>query len=167
MTLIDRLDAAAGKTGIPGMAMSPLRRRRLRWLPILVLLLGFGGYLAVLLSPARSTTGFTAIGLATGISCWFPLFGPLKIGGGGEFADEFDRTAAMRSYLVALVAVTIFTFISLLLLAGLTLMLRWTRETLLMDVVATAMMMQVNGLALPTLHASWTIQPVDEGEDED
>lgn len=165
MTLIDRLDAAAGKTGIPGLAMSPPRRRRFRWLPILALLLGLGGYLAVLLDPVFQSPGLIAVTLASVSACWLPMVGPLKVVGGGEIADEFDRAAGMRSYLVGLGAVAFFAFVGLLMLAGLALMFSWTRDMLLMGVIVTAMMIQVIGSALPTLHASWTLRPLDDEDD--
>ena len=164
MTLIDRLDAAAAKTCIPGLASGPLRRRRFRWLPIIALLLGFGGYLAVLFAPGAAMPGLIAMAVATSAAAWLPMAGPLKIVGGGQTVDEFDRALATRSYLVALGSIVFFAFIGLLLIAGLTLTLGWTRDMLLIGVIATAMLMLVIWSALPTLYASWTIRPIDEDD---
>jgi hypothetical protein len=161
MTLIDRLDAAAGKTGIPGLATSPLRRRRFRWLPILALLLGFGGYGTVLTEPGLAVWALTAVVAADMISFWMPMIGPLKVYG-NEMADEYDRVAAMKSYLIGLGCVSFFAFVALMLLGGLTLLQGWSRETLLSAIIATAVMMHVILSTVPTLHASWAIRPLDE-----
>lgn len=162
MTLIDRLDAAAAKTGIPGLAMAPLRRRRFRWLPIVALLLGFSGYGTMLAQPGLAVWALPVLVFADMISFWMPMIGPLKVYGGGEMADEYDRVAAMKSYLIGLGCVSFFAFIALFLLGGLTLLQGWSRETLLSAIIATAVMMHVIFSTVPTLHASWAIRPLDE-----
>lgn len=136
MTLIDRLDAAAGKTGISAIAMERPRPRRFRWLPILALLVGLSAWIAVLAKPWEPTLPMMALVIVQALAVWLPMAGPLKLMGGTGIADEFDRDRVMRSWLVGLIWIVFFAFTALLTIAGLALLLGWTRDMLLTSLIA-------------------------------
>ncbi|NVL73236.1 hypothetical protein HWN77_27130, partial [Escherichia coli] len=59
--LFSRLDAAADRTGIPALARTEVRRRHLRWIPILALALAMGGWAWGLARPDGTYPGYALI----------------------------------------------------------------------------------------------------------
>lgn len=160
--LFARLDAAADRTGIPALARQELRRRHLRWIPMFALALALGGWGLGLARPDAFPIGYGLVSAGFALGVFLPIFGPIKPWGAAKLVDEFDRQVRQRAFLIGFATVTFAAFLGIWLLLGLTLLGNWSRETLMGQLANFAYMLFVLYLTVPTLHASWTTQPVEE-----
>ncbi|MEP9358680.1 hypothetical protein [Sphingomonas sp. KR3-1] len=157
-----RLDAAAETTGIPALARHEMRRRHLRWMPILALAIAVGGWAWGLARPDKAYLGYAAISVGFAIAVFLPIFGPIKPWGGAKLADEFDRQLRQRAFLCGFATVTFAAFLGIWLLLGLALIDNWNREALITQIAYFDYLLFVLYLAVPTLQASWATRPVEE-----
>ena len=160
--LFSRLDAAADRTGIPALARTEVRRRHLRWIPILALALAMGGWAWGLARPDGTYPGYALISAGFVLGTYLPIFGPIKPWGGPRLVDEFDRQLRQRAFLAGFATVSFVTFIGIWLMLGLTLLDHWSREALIAQLANFTYMLFVLYLTVPTLHASWATRPVEE-----
>lgn len=174
-TLIARLDDMARWTGIPQLHERSRRnlisRRRMRWLPLLALLLATTGMAAILFAPNRYWLGY--IGLMLGQIFAIPLakFGPLKPPLGlfnpypNDVADERERGLRRNAYFVCFAVTTGVALFGILLLIGLTVWRDWPRDVLLQVMAYSIIYFLVLIMTVPTLYASWvTRKPVDDAD---
>ncbi len=159
--LFARLDAAADRTGIPALARHEVRRRHLRWVPIVAIVLAAGGWIWGLGGDARHF-GYAAISLGFALGVFLPIFGPIKPWGAGKLVDEYDRQVRQRAFLIGFATVTFAAFLGIWLLLGLALLDNWSRDTLIGQLANFAYMLFVLYLTVPTLHASWATRPIAE-----
>jgi len=157
-----RLDAAAERTGIPAIAKHEVRRRHLRWVPIVALALALGGWGWGLAQPDRAYFGYAAISAGFALGVFLPIFGPIKPWGESKLVDEFDRQLRQRAFLVGFATVSAASVLGIWLLLGLALLDNWSRDTLITQLANFAYMLFVLYLTVPTLHASWATQPMAE-----
>ncbi|NYT41315.1 hypothetical protein HZY97_11140 [Sphingomonas sp. R-74633] len=160
--LFARLDAAAEHTGMPALARHEIRRRHLRWVPIVALAIAIGGWAWGLARPDRAYLGYAAISVGFAIAVFLPIFGPIKPWGGGKLADEYDRQLRQRAFLYGFATVTFAAFGGIWLLLGLALIDNWSREALITQIAYFDYMLFVLYLAVPTLQASWATRPVED-----
>ena len=160
--LIHGLDRASERTGIPAMIGPNPQRRRHRWLPIFALTLAFGGFGYGLSYPVTAAYGLGAIFFAYAFACLLPFLGPVKPWRGAEIADEFDRKVRDRAYLAALAVTACTGWLGLWLAITLALLDNWTRDQLIQELVILAFLLPVIWAAVPTLHASWAIRPLED-----
>lgn len=161
-TLIDRLDAAAERTGIPAFARGDVRQRHYRWLPIVAIVLGVGSFVAGLVSPERVGPLFFFPGmLGYFIAAWFPIYGPVRA---VPRPDEFDRAIRQRAFLAGFAAATGAACLGIMFIAGLSLLDRWPSTRIITHLTALVFLLLLLVSAVPTLHASWTTQPIDDEE---
>ena len=160
--LFSRLDAAADRTGIPALARAEVRRRHLRWIPILALALALGGWAWGLAQPGGTYPGYALISAGVVLGTFLPIFGPIKPWGGPRLVDEFDRQVRQRAFLAGFATVSFATFLGIWLMLGLTLLDHWSREVLIAQLANFTYMLFVLYLTVPTLHASWATRPVEE-----
>jgi len=160
--LFARLDAAAEHTGMPALARHDIRRRHLRWLPILALALAAGGWAWGLARPSTAWLGYGAITLGFAIGVFLPLFGPIKPWGGPRLADEFDRQVRQKAFLYGFAAVSFAAIFGIWTVLGLAVLGDWSRSIVLGQIANLNYLLFVLYLAVPTLHASWTTRPVEE-----
>jgi hypothetical protein len=146
---------------VPGYART-LRDRRYRWAPMAAIALGLAGFTLALAGQPGTGTMVLMAGIAA--ASWLPFVGPMRVGTGGAIADEFNRALYTRAYLATLGSIAFAAFLGILLLAGFTLLHGWTRETLLAGMVALAMLLPLLWSAVPTLYASWVVEPLDDEE---
>ena len=156
------LDAAADRTGIPALARHEVRRRHLRWVPVVALALAIGGWGWGLAQPGAARIGYGLITAGFAIGVFLPIFGPIKPWGESKRADEFDRQVRQRAFLYGFATVSFAAFLGIWLLLGLTLLGNWSRDTLIGQLGNFAYMLFVLYLAVPTLHASWATRPIAE-----
>ncbi|MDT8760325.1 hypothetical protein MZO42_16610 [Sphingomonas psychrotolerans] len=162
--LIGSLDAAARRTGIPALATRG-GRRRFRWLPAVLLLLGVGlaGY--GLLNPAKIALAVPLLVVVQSISVPVHFVGPLRAGAaGGEIVDEFDRDLSLRAWLAGFAGATAVALIGLFGSAGVALLMRWPPIRLVEAVILIPLLMLVVLSTVPTLYASWALPS--PGEDD-
>lgn len=160
--LFAKLDAAAERTGMPALARQDIRRRHLRWLPILALALAAGGWAWGLARPATAWIGYGAITLGFTVAVFLPLFGPIKPWGGAKLADEFDRQVRQKAFLYGFAAVSFAAIVGIWVMLGVALLGNWDRTVLIGQTANLNYLLFVIYLAVPTLHASWATQPVEE-----
>ena len=162
--LIGALDAAAEKTGIPAIATRPFRRRRFRWLPLIVLLLGFGvaGYAAS--GPGRLGIAIALMGMVQSLSIVLHFAGPLRQAGGSERVDEFDRGLHLRAYLAGLICVAALAFAGIVGIAFLGIVNTWPPAGMAGALALLAYLMFITISTVPTLHASWAMEPLDDAD---
>jgi len=159
--LFARLDAASERTGIPALARHEVRRRHFRWIPMFALALAIGGWIWGLARPDTTQLGYAAISAGFALGVFLPIFGPIKAWGTPK-ADEFDRQLRQRAFLAGFATVAFTAFLGLWLTLGLTLIGNWSRDVLIGQLANFTYMLFVLYLTVPTLHASWTTQPVAE-----
>jgi hypothetical protein len=164
--LLERLDNIANRTGIPALAKQQPRRRPLRGLAIIALVLGTIGMAIALFGGRLLLIGDGVLVLGFVLSGWLPLMGPIKPWMSfTERVDELDAQIRAKAYLTAL---PIILFVAVCGLVGLPI-LTWLqpRPPAEMAVLGgfCAMYLLILWNAVPTLHASWRRQPVEELED--
>ena len=157
-----RLDAAAERTGVPAMARGEQRRRQFRWVPVVALAVASAGLLTGLIRPDLVELGNALIMLGFAIAILLPIFGPLKPWGTPERVDEFDRALRDRAMLAGFTAVSVAAFAGLWLLIGLAMVTDWPRDLLLSQLRALTFYLMTLYTAVPTLHASWAIRPIED-----
>jgi hypothetical protein len=161
--LFDTLDAAAERTGIPGHVTRP-RRRHLRWLPVAALALATLGMVLGLVRTDLLTAGYALIMTGFPIAVMLPIFGPVKIWGGSETVDEFDRAMRNRAFLATFAAISFIAFFAIMLITGLALIGSWPKTVLIRQLVALILYLMTLYSAVPTLYSSWATQPIGEEE---
>lgn len=159
---IDRLDAVAERTGIPQAATGHPRRRHLRWLPVVPLAMGLGGFLAALLDGRLQSIGLTVVMLAFGLSVMLPLLGPIKPWGSAEHVDEFDREMRSRAFFFTFATMSLVAMLGIGLMIGITLMSASPFSVPTVQLGVLGALMFVLYSSLPTLHASWATRPIDD-----
>ncbi|WP_404335390.1 hypothetical protein AB2M62_16035 [Sphingomonas sp. MMS12-HWE2-04] len=157
-----RLDAAAERTGVPGLARGTQRRRHLRWPPVLALALAGSGMLLGLIRAEIAPLGFALIMAGFSIAVMLPLSGPLKPWGAPDRVDEFDRALRSRAFLAGFAATSVAAMAGIWLLFGLAMLQNWSKFALLDQLRALSFTLMVLYSAVPTLYASWTTQPMGE-----
>jgi len=160
--ILEGLDAAANKTGIPSLVLGDVRRRHLRWLPILALAIATAG---LLLGLARNDLVHVAFGIISAgwlVSFVLPLIGPIKPWGGARLADEFDRAVRQRAFLAGFATISFTSFTGIWLLIGLAYTDRWDMFALTMQLRNLGYYLLVLYFAVPTLQASWATRPIAE-----
>jgi hypothetical protein len=160
--ILEGLDAAANKTGIPSLVLGQARRRHLRWLPVVALALGTFGFGLGLVRTDLVHVAYGIIAVGWVLSIFLPLMGPIKPWGGPRLADEFDRAIRQRAFLAGFASVSFAAFIGIWLLVALAALGRWDTTLLIMELRNLAHYLLVFYFAVPTLHASWATQPIGE-----
>lgn len=160
--LFARLDAAAEYTGMPALARQDVRRRHLRWLPILALALATGGWIWGMARPQTAWIGYGAITLGFAIAAFLPLFGPIKPWGGARLADEFDRQVRQKAFLYGFATLSFAAIFGIWTVLGFAVLADWNRDVLLGQIANLNYLLFVIYLAVPTLQASWATRPVEE-----
>jgi len=164
--LMQRLDDVAKLTGIPDLARRPPRRRPLRGLALIALVLGTVGMAVTLLGGRVLLIGDGILLAGFVLSGLLPLMGPIKPWMSfTERVDELDAQIRAKAYLTAL---PIILFAAVCGLVGLP-VLAWLQQRPPAEMVAlggfAAMYLLILWNAVPTLHASWRRQPVEEPDD--
>jgi len=165
--LLERMDDMVTWTGIPQLAdSSTIRRRRLRWFPVVALLAATCGMAVILATPGKYWLGFMMVMLGVGISIFFPIVGPLKQSlNPHDDADEREKALRHDSYFFAFAVICGVAFLSTWILIGLTVWQDWPREMLLRAMMSFSFFIMVLFSAVPTLYASWKLrEPVDDGD---
>jgi hypothetical protein len=159
-----RLDAAAERTGVPAVARGNLRRRHLRWLPVLALAVAASGMGLAIVRPDLAEFGNAAVilGFSTGIM--LPIFGPLKPWGSAERVDEFDRALRARAFFVGFASVSVAAMLGIWLVVGAALLTGLNGLTMFAQLRALAFTLMTLYAAVPTLYASWATRPIGEEE---
>lgn len=160
--LIAGLDAAAERTGIPALARGTIRRRHFRWLPIVALGLASAGMALALVRTDLSGTGYGLIMAGFSIAVMLPILGPLKPWGTPEIVDEFDRAMRTRAFLAGFASVATAAVLGIWLLTGMALLGNWPVLTLILALLALSLYLMTLYSAVPTLHASWSTDPIGE-----
>lgn len=164
--LTQRLDDIAKLTGIPDLAKRPPRRRPLRGLALIALVLGTAGMAITLLGGRVLLIGDGILLAGFVLSGWLPLMGPIKPWMSfTERVDELDTQIRAKAYLTALPIILLAAVFGLV---GLPL-LGWLSHRPRAEMVAlggfAAMYLLILWNAVPTLHASWRWQPVEDADD--
>jgi hypothetical protein len=164
--LTERLDDIANLTGIPALTARPRPRRPLRGLAIIALVLGTIGMAIALFGGRLLLIGDGVLVIGFILSGWLPLMGPIKPWMSfTERVDELDAQIRARAYLTAL---PIILFVAVCGLVGLPI-LAWVQQRPPAEMVVlggfVAMYLLTLWNAVPTLHASWRRQPVEELDD--
>jgi hypothetical protein len=159
-----RLDAAAERTGVPALARGQVRRRHLRWVPIVALAVATTGMLTGLIRIELVNAGYALVMLGFAIAILLPIFGPLKPWGSPERVDEFDRALRGRAMLAGFAAVSMAAFVGIWVVIGLALIGDWPRFAILDQLRSLGFYLITLHSAVPTLHASWATQPVAEDD---
>jgi hypothetical protein len=161
--IIHGLDAAAESTGIPKLILGrEVRRRHFRWLPIVALVMATAGMGLALVRTDLSEAGYGLIMGGFTIAVMLPILGPLKPWGSAGIVDEFDRRMRTRAFLAAFASVTVAAMLGIWLLIGLALLGRWPALTLVLALRSLAFYLIVLYSAVPTLHASWSTDPIED-----
>lgn len=160
--LLAGLDAAADRTGVPALAMGEMRRRHLRWLPIVALALTIGGWIWGMAAPPMVHFAYAVMSLGFAIAVFLPIFGPIKPWGAAKLVDEFDRQVRLRAFLYGYASVTFTAYLGIWLLVGLALLDGWSVLDLINQMRNFAHLLFTLYLAVPTLQASWATRPVEE-----
>jgi len=164
--LLDHLDAAANRTGIPALTAHKPRRRPMRGLAITCLLLGTTGMVIALFGGRVLLVGDIVLLMGFVLSVWLPLLGPIKPWMSvTERVDELDAEIRAKAYLTAL---PIILLVAVCALVGLPI-LAWLQHRPPADMIALggfgAMYLLTLWNAIPTLHASWQRVPADDADD--
>lgn len=164
--LTQRLDDIAKLTGIPDLAKRPPRRRPLRGLALIALVLGTAGMAITLLGGRVLLIGDGILLAGFVLSGWLPLMGPIKPWMSfTERVDELDTQIRAKAYLTALPVILLCAVCGLV---GLPI-LAWVQQRPPAEMVAlggfAAMYLLILWNAVPTLHASWRWQPVEDADD--
>lgn len=162
-SLLQRLDDAANLTGFPQfsakLAKQKQRRRHLRWWPLVALAIATIG---LCLTFASHPLGFVLLSLPQSWSVFIAMFGPIKPWGTVVGVDERDIQVRRSAYLFGLAVTCMFMLASMGLLFMLTIVERWSYETLLRCLAAIWLYDLLLLTVLPTLHASWTTRPIED-----
>jgi hypothetical protein len=156
-----RLDAAAERTGVPAVARGQARRRHFRWVPIVALAMASAGMIIGLVSVERVNAGYALIMLGFAIAVMLPIFGPVKPWGSPERVDE-HRALRGRAMFAGFAAVSMAAFAGIWLVFGLAIVGDWPRLAILDQLRSLGFYLITLHSAVPTLHASWAIRPVDD-----
>ncbi|RYE03428.1 MAG: hypothetical protein EOP61_04675 [Sphingomonadales bacterium] len=160
--LLDKLDAAADRTGVPAMVTRAPRRHSVRWLPIAALLFSISG---MVLGSARTDlpmAGYTLVMIGVGLSVILPMIGPIKAWGAPDKVDEFDRALRSRAFLVTFASISVAAVIGMWLILGVSLIDAWPREILIGQISALSLFLITLYSAMPTLYASWAVRAIDD-----
>lgn len=162
--LIDRLDAAAAWTGIPGLVAQPPHRRPMRWLPVAVLAVATAGLAVLLFGPMPAYwIGYAVLIMGFCLSAWIPLKGPIKPWMTvTERVDEHDEAMRKDAYLAVLPLILLVAVLALTGPPALAVIGRWSTPQLFQRCWPLGFYLIVLWNAVPTLYASWKWRPVDE-----
>jgi hypothetical protein len=165
--LLQGLDKLARLTGIPGLnERAVFRRRRMRILPIVILLLGTIGLAIAFLFPGKYWIGYTGVIISFAIANFFPIYGPIKRSvNGSETVDERDVMLKRNAYFVAFAVVSATSLLGVWLLIGLTVLRDWSSGVLLHALLAFSFYLMLLISTVPTLYVSWSVSELGEGED--
>jgi hypothetical protein len=133
-----------------------------RWMPLVAIALGLGGFALMLIAPGQAVLSFSALMAGVAIASCLSFVGPMRIGGGSAVPDEFGHALHMRAYLATFASIAITAYIGMLLVTGLALLGNWTREMLITALIGLALFLPLLWTAVPTLYASWSVQPLDD-----
>ena len=162
-SFLQRLDDAAGITGIPQLsarlAKQQQRRRHLRWWPIVALVIATIG---LCLSCVIYPLGIALLTIPQGWSSFIAMFGPVKPWGTLEGVDERDVEVRRSAYLFGLAVTSLFMLAGMGLLVVVAVVERWTAITLVQGFAALWLYDLLLLTILPTLHASWATQPIED-----
>lgn len=162
-SLLQRLDDAANLTGIPQisarLATQQQRRRHLRWWPIFALAVATFG---LCLSFVNLGLGLIFLALPQSWSAFIAMFGPVKPWGTLEGVDERDIEVRRSAYLFGLAGTSLFMLTAMGLLVVVAFLYRWTAGALVQGFAALWLYDLLLLTVLPTLHASWATQPLDD-----
>lgn len=171
-TTLQRMDGLLEWTGFPRRVreQKSVRLRRLKWLPLLVLLMAFAGLILTFKYPVYGGVfGSWPVLLGVAIAQW----GPMRPKKPGEDMDERDTLWRTRSNLFAYATISIVAMIGTM---GLGCYIVWSAivlqappsmEALGYGTLSGAYFLFVLFVTLPTLHASWTMPEIIEDEPED
>jgi uncharacterized membrane protein len=160
-TILQRLDDAANWTGVPKLAgQVEMRRRSMRWLPIVLLAAAFAGCVVCYAGPDHHAIGQLVATMSFVVSVWLPLFGPLKPWGALDGVDERERDLRRRAFLITLAIIAIVATVALLILPVLALLGQWQPDTLMRRAMTLGFALLTIFNALPTLYASWATRPL-------
>jgi MFS family permease len=166
-SMLQRLDALFLWTGLPQRIPSDKRLwvrplRRLRWIPLLVLVMQTAGIAWIFTVPGKYGAGFAAMLPGAIIGGILPAFGPLRAPFGEE-ADEREKNLRRDAYLMGFGAISVAAIFGIFLLAFLSTLGGWRHDLLFMAMIALTYYLVCLFSIVPTLYASWTLpKPVDD-----
>jgi hypothetical protein len=162
-SLLHRLDDVAHLTGIPQfsgkLARQQQRRRHLRWWPIVALTIATVG---LGLSLVSYSIGMVLLVLPQGWAGFIAMFGPVKPWGTLEGVDERDVEVRRNAYLFGLAVTSLFMLSGMGVLVVVAVVERWAAGTLVQGFAALWLYDLLLLAVLPTLHASWATQPIED-----
>ena len=162
-SFLQRLDDAAGITGIPQLsarlAKQQQRRRHLRWWPKGARVLANEGRCLCLVIYKRR---LTQLDITERRSSFIAMFGPVKPWGTLEGVDERDVEVRRSAYLFGLAVTSLFMLAGMGLLVVVAVVYRWTAITLVQGFAALWLYDLLLLTILPTLHASWATKPIED-----
>ena len=165
MSLPERLDDLARLTGFPqfnARMASGTQHRHLRVLPIVALLLTTGGLITGLVRTDLFWLGYVVMIIGNSIAVFLPLFGPVKPWGTIKGVDERDQQVRRDAYFVPFATISVVALIGLLALIGVALVEQWQSMMLMGEMGAFILYLFSLWSTIPTLHASWATQPIDD-----
>ncbi len=164
-SLLERMDRLVLWSGIPRVLENRLRRRHLRWLPLVMMTFATVGLLTILLRPSSYWVGYAMLMVAYFIGNFVPMVGPVVPLLANEDVDERERTSRRNALLVGFGTISAVAFVGLFVLIALTVLQNWPLHTLLRAMMALAFYFLVIYATVPTLYASWaTSLPLDEDD---
>lgn len=158
--LLEGLDAAAERTGVPGLVTRAPRRRHLRWLPVVVLSLASVGLMLGMLRTDLFTLGYALVVTGFALSVVLPVLGPVKPWGSPDKVDEFDRAIRARAFLAAFASMSLASLLGIWLIVGLALLGAWPSLMLISQLGALSLYLMTLYAAVPTLYSSWATRPI-------
>jgi hypothetical protein len=159
-----RLDAAAERTGVPAVARGNLRRRHLRWLPVVALAMAAAGLVLTIVRSDLAEFGNAAVILGFSIGIMLPIFGPVKPWGSAERVDEFDRALRTRAFFAGFASVSVAAMLGIWVVVGAALLTGLNGLTMVAQLRALGFTLMTLYAAVPTLYASWTVRPIGDEE---
>ena len=163
-SLLERMDHLVLWSGIPRLNEFRVRRRPLRWMPIMALALASAGFIAILLRPGSYWIGYSILMVGFAVGSWLPIFGPVSLFFPGvDNVDERERSLRRDALLVGCATISFMVLVGLFILMLLTVLQDWPRGTLLRAMLSLALYAMVLYSSVPTLYASWAMpRPVDD-----
>lgn len=164
--LLERLDQAIEWTGLHQLSGISVRRRRMRWLPMVTLTIATAGLAIILFFPSDYWFGYAGLMFGFGASNFLPIFGPVKQPLNPlDDADEREKILRRDAFFVAFAAISAAAFICVWALIGLSVVKDWPRDVLLRAMMGVNFYLMAIFSAIPTLYASWvTSEPTEDGD---
>lgn len=141
-----------------------IRRRPMRYVPIIFILMGAAG-LGIELDGRYRYWGYGVVMITVLLSAWPAMLGPVKPFLLWLDVDEFDRNLRARANLASMFCMVLFALFVLMSIPLVASLKHWSASELVWPMISAGMYMMVLWNSLPGLFASWMI-PNDRTDDE-